>query len=265
MVLKQLKTIKMKRNEKRIPGFDEIIFGNRNRNYGAYDLRKRYKSATSISILGTVVISTLVITLLSVKPHKITASTGPETSVILIVDDFIPEPIRYHEPEMPKEMLAQTANIAPVVTADTTEITSIIPSVEELIITTENRDVNDTVVYEEQTEPDIPPEPQIFIKVEEDPEFPGGEKALLEFIGRNTVYPSEAIDNNVEGRVFLKFVVNPDGSVGRIEILKGVDHLLDKEAIRVISTLPGFRPGKQGGVPVPVWYSVPVLFRLEKR
>jgi protein TonB len=108
----------------------------------------------------------------------------------------------------------------------------------------------------------VPAEPEPYIFVEEPPEYPGGNKALLEFISKNLNYPSEALNNNIQGRVILKFVVKEDGSVGRIEVLKSVDPLIDKEAVRVIGMLPKLKPGKQNGVPVPVWFSVPVTFQL---
>jgi protein TonB len=95
------------------------------------------------------------------------------------------------------------------------------------------------------------------------PEFPGGIPALMQYINENISYPEEALKNNVQGRVVLKFVVKADGSVGRIEIAGGIDPLLNEEAIRVVRSLPTFRPGKQDGIPVPVWFIIPVLFRLE--
>ena len=105
---------------------------------------------------------------------------------------------------------------------------------EEIINTVQNGNVSDTVTYTEPTDPVLPAEIKPFVFVEEMPEFPGGTDALLKFVGENLRYPEEAQNNNIQGRVILKFVVNPDGSVDRIEILKGVDQLLDDEAIRVV-------------------------------
>ena len=106
------------------------------------------------------------------------------------------------------------------------------------------------------------PEPKIF--VEEMPVFPGGDMALMKFIYDNIKYPAEAADNNVEGRVVLKFVVSADGSVTRIQVLKGVHPVLDREAERVVSMFPKWKPGRQNGEPVPVWFTVPVTFTLKK-
>jgi protein TonB len=113
---------------------------------------------------------------------------------------------------------------------------------------------------------DIAPEPvksdEPVVSSQEPPEFPGGPAALIQFIGDNTKYPAEAIDINLQGKVIIKFAVWSDGSVRRIEVLRGVSPILDQEAIRVVSTLPKWKPGKQNGVPVSVWFSVPVTFRI---
>jgi TonB family protein len=115
--------------------------------------------------------------------------------------------------------------------------------------------------------PRIPPvfeEGAPFVVVEEMPQFPGGDSALLNFITQNTKYPESAKTNNIQGRVILRFCITAEGGVERISVLKGVSPELDAEAIRVVSTLPAFKPGKQGGKPVPVWYMVPISFGLSK-
>jgi len=255
----------MKRNEKRIPGFDEIIFENRNREYGAYVLRKGYKSITSLSILIAAAISTIVLIALLLSSEETTASDRTGIVVIAKMDGYIPEPVKQQEIKPPAELTKAAPNVAPEVVTDTTKVTEFIPTTEEIIQTATDGNVNDTIiVITEIPEEIIPVENKVFIRVEEMPEFPGGVPALLEFIRKNTKYPEIALENNIQGRVFLKFVVNPDGSVGTIEVMKGVDPLLDEEALRVIGTLPKFRPGKQGGVPVSVWYSVPVNFQLKR-
>jgi periplasmic protein TonB len=102
-----------------------------------------------------------------------------------------------------------------------------------------------------------------FVVVEEMPVFPGGDSSLLAYITQNTKYPDSARINKVEGRVIVRFCVNATGSVDRVTILRGVSSDVDAEAVRVISTLPSFRPGRQGGKAVPVWYMVPVTFALK--
>jgi len=101
-----------------------------------------------------------------------------------------------------------------------------------------------------------------FVVVEEMPMFPGGDGALLKYINDNTRYPEEAKNQKITGRVIVRFVVSTDGKAEAISVLKGVHPLLDAEAIRIVSTLTGWQPGKQGGIPVNVWYMVPVTFTL---
>ncbi|MBR5935821.1 MAG: TonB family protein [Bacteroidaceae bacterium] len=101
-----------------------------------------------------------------------------------------------------------------------------------------------------------------YMVVEDFPEFPGGNEALLEFLRRNIMYPTIARENNIQGRVIVTFVVNRDGSISDAEVVKGVSPVLDREALRVISTMPHWKPGMQRGKPVRVKYTVPVNFRL---
>ncbi len=104
---------------------------------------------------------------------------------------------------------------------------------------------------------------QIFTVVEEMPEFPGGQGALLQYLSKSIKYPVIAQENGIQGRVSCSFVVEKDGSVTDVQVLRGVDPSLDKEAIRVITAMPKWKPGKQRGKPVRVKYTVPVTFRLQ--
>lgn len=94
------------------------------------------------------------------------------------------------------------------------------------------------------------------------PEFPGGEIALRTFIANNIKYPELAAESEIQGTVYVRFVVTKTGKVGEVQVTRGVDPLLDQEAVRVIKKLPDFKPGSQGGRPVNVWYSVPIVFQL---
>ena len=107
-----------------------------------------------------------------------------------------------------------------------------------------------------------PAEDEIFVVLEEMPSFPGGEAALMAYLQKNIQYPAIASENNIQGRVFCTFVVNKDGSVVDVEVLRGVDPSLDREAVRVLKGMPKWTPGKQRGKPVRARYSVPVIFRL---
>ena len=102
-----------------------------------------------------------------------------------------------------------------------------------------------------------------FVVVEEMPAFPGGDQALLKYIGENTNYPQVSKEQNIQGRVIIRFCVTEKGGISQISVLKRVSPELDKEAMRVVSTLPDFNPGKQGGKAVPVWYMVPITFTLK--
>ena len=102
-----------------------------------------------------------------------------------------------------------------------------------------------------------------FVVVDEMPVFPGGDAELLKFIASNTQYPEVAKINNLQGRVIVRFCVTAKGGIRKISILKGIAPELDAEAMRVVKTLPEFKPGKQGGKAVPVWYMVPIMFTLK--
>lgn len=107
-------------------------------------------------------------------------------------------------------------------------------------------------------------EPSFFIAPEQMPEFPGGNPALLSFLSQNIEYPAIASENDISGKVTVNFIVNKDGSVSDARILRGVDPALDKEALRVVYCMPKWKPGKQGGKPVRVSFSVPINFVLSK-
>ncbi len=255
----------MKRKKEKVPGFDEIIFENRNRTYGAYDLRKHYKSTTSMSILGGMAIFAILSFILSMNNEDGSASSGPTSVIIILSDPVIPAKVAPPELKPPPDQAVEFKNLRPEVVSDTSDLTDYLPTTEEIIEATNNGSVIEDVITTEEVVPEIPAENKPFIVVEESPEFPGGINALLRYISEHIKYPSDARNNNIQGKVILKFVVNEDGSADRIEILRGVDPVLDNEAIRVVKSLPRFKPGKQGGVPVPVWYTLPVVFKLENR
>jgi protein TonB len=106
-------------------------------------------------------------------------------------------------------------------------------------------------------------EDKIFIVVEDPAEFPGGDRGLYNYINKNVKYPIIAQENGIQGKVYVKFVVNESGKVGGAEILRPVDQSLDKEALRVISSLPNFRPGRQRGRAVKVFYNAVINFQLQ--
>jgi protein TonB len=99
--------------------------------------------------------------------------------------------------------------------------------------------------------------------VEEMPEFPGGDAALRNYLATNVKYPTIAQENGIQGKVYVNFVVGKDGSITMAKIARPVDPSLDKEALRVVNCLPKWKPGKQGGKPVRVSYTVPINFQLQ--
>ena len=152
------------------------------------------------------------------------------------------------------------------------------PIAETLTIVEDDADVEETTIAtSEETnqaveikyvpvavEEEEPEEQTIFEVVEQMPEFPnGGMAGLMQYLSKNIKYPTIAQENGTQGRVTVQFVVNRDGSIVDAKVLRGVDPYLDKEAIRVINTMPKWSPGKQRGKPVRVKYTVPITFRLQ--
>lgn len=107
-------------------------------------------------------------------------------------------------------------------------------------------------------------ENKIFVVVSEMPEFPGGNRALAKYLNDNVKYPAVAAETGVKGKVIVSFVVNKDGSICDVKIMRGVDLALDQEAIRVVSNMPRWKPGKQGDRTVRVSYRVPINFQLSE-
>ena len=105
---------------------------------------------------------------------------------------------------------------------------------------------------------------QIFYAVERKPVFPGGERALRRYIAQHIQYPVMAQENEIEGTVTVMFVVGEHGEVYNVRVIRGVDPLLDSEAVRVVRSLPRFKPGMNNGQPVKVWFTLPIVFKLQK-
>jgi len=137
---------------------------------------------------------------------------------------------------------------------------------ESIEVTSEDNQQEEVVIHapveieEKEEEED---EQTIFVVVETMPEFPGGQQALFKYLNESVKYPVIAQENNVQGRVIVQFVVEKDGSVTDVQVVRSVDSSLDKEAKRVISSMPKWKPGKQRGKAVRVKYTVPVNFKLQ--
>jgi periplasmic protein TonB len=251
-----------------VPRFDDIVFESRNKEYGAYSLRKKYNRNVLIAMLiGILILGTAVITpYLNAKALEKTRKRAER--LVEIKMENLDQPQEKVEPPPPPppppaETVVQVKYVAPVVvdSIKPEEIKQLMTA-DQAQATVKNEDVQVvTQVQEEVKEEEAPT--QVFVVVEEMPTFPGGEGELMKFINSNIVYPDIAKENNIQGRVILRFCVTYKGAVDQVTILKGVDPALDNEAIRVIKMLPTWKPGKQGGKPVNVWYSVPVTFQLK--
>jgi protein TonB len=256
-------------NEKfRAPNFDDIVFEKRNKEYGAYKLRKKYSRNLLIGmIIGVIILGTAVIApYINAKVLENRASRA-ERQVQLQMENLdqpqetvAPPP---PPPPPPAETVAQVRYVPPVI------VDSIKPDEARQLMTADQAQVdvkNTEVTVQENVQEEVKEEEaptEVFVVVEEMPTFPGGDKAMMDFIYANIQYPEIAKENNIQGRVILRFCVTYKGGVDQVTVLKSVDPALDNEAIRVIKSLPAWKPGKQGGKPVNVWYSVPIAFQLK--
>ncbi len=258
----------MAKEKKRYPSFDDIVFEGRNKEYGAYDIRKRYSRTMSLSILiGIIVILTAAI-VPYIKAKNIAQIKARDANEVIaqMANDINQEeaaPPPPPPPPPPTEQQTVVKYVAPVV------VDSVKPDEETRFMTAD--DVVETIVdadvvevietVKEEIQEEAPQE--VFVVVEEMPSFPGGDTELFKFIYDNIKYPELAKENNIQGKVILRFCVTYKGTVDQVSVVRGVDPSLDEEAIRVIKMLPLWKPGKQGGKPVNVWYSVPISFQLK--
>jgi protein TonB len=251
------------------PAFDDIVFEARNKEYGAYKLRKRYNRNVSIALLiGILILATAIITpYLNAKASE-NRTKRAERQVVVKMENLdqpnqqvAPPP---PPPPPPTDVVQQQRYVPPQV------VDSIKPEDVKQLMTADqaqtevtNKEVVEVVQQVKEEVQEAEAEQTPFVVVEEMPMFPGGDPALLAYIAANTQYPEIAKENNIQGKVIVRFCVTSKGGVNQVSVLKGVDPELDKEAIRVVTTLPTFKPGKQGGKPVPVWYMVPIAFTLK--
>jgi len=258
----------MAREKEKAPSFNDIVFELRNKEYGAYRLRKKYNRNVIIgALIGVIMLGSAVI-----APHLYAKAMehkkAREERQVEIVMQNLDQPAEQvappPPPPPPPEAVQQNRYVPPVVVDSVKPEDNVqLMTADQATVDVVNEEYVEAVeeVKEEVQEEEAEPEP--FVVVEEMPMFPGGEVELLKYIGEHTNYPEVAKENNIQGRVIVRFCVTAKGTVSQISVLKGVDPELDKEAVRVVSTLPTFKPGKQGGKPVPVWYMVPITFTLK--
>jgi protein TonB len=252
----------------------ELVFEKRNRLYGAYMLRRNYSRTVSIAMLSTVTVIVLGI----LTPTIIRMLTPAEEEQVAVqvdlsqlemeapppVDETTPPP-----PPPPPPPMLETIKFTPPVVVDEEvpdEAPVITQETETQIATVTQEGTGDEIIIPEETGPAVvEPEPdQVFISVEEMPQFPGGEEAMMKYIQKNVQYPAMERDAGIQGTVIVYFEVNKEGSVENAKVQRGVKGgaALDREAIRVISAMPRWAPGKQNGRPCRVQFNVPVRFVL---
>ena len=188
------------------------------------------------------------------------AEKAEDLGTVAFTEDVVEEiPItRQQEIELPPPPPQQTvAEILEVVEDDVKVEDTFIQEEADENTAVEIQEIVAPVQEEEQEEESTP-----FVIVEDMPEFKGGEKALLKYIAEHVNYPEMAKENDIQGTVYVGFVVNEKGKVTNVSVLRGVDPLLDKEAIKVIEGLPDWKPGKQSGKNVKVRMQVPIKFQL---
>ncbi len=175
----------------------------------------------------------------------------------LIEEDIIPPSVQTPPPPPPPPPAPAVEEILNIVEDDV--------EIEEVEIKSSEDDQTQAVEIIEMPPPEEEEEVtnEIFTVVEDMPEFPGGQAALLQYIGKAVKYPVIAQENGIQGRVIVTFTVEKDGSVADAQIVRGVDPSLDKEALRVINSMPKWKAGMQRGKPVRVKYTIPVTFRLQ--
>ena len=274
----------------------DIIFDGKNKEFGAYQLRrnsdKRHNRAVLATLIGLIVILVGAYFLgmyndFRAKQHEAELQAQLEQQLAQMAEEVPEEEAPEEEiqaveaPEqeqaLPEEILNTIKDTEIQIAADN-EVTEDITSKDDVAESTaaagattfdqgtDNLEVvrthkDEIIVEEKKPEPE---KEEIFTAVEQMPQFPGGEAELMKYIANHIKYPTMAAENNIQGRVVVKFVVKKDGSVGEVQVLRGKDPDLDKEAVRVVRTLPNFIPGKMNGQAVSVWFTLPINFKLQQ-
>ena len=258
----------------------DLIFEGRNKEYGAYKMRARAARRLNFSVVLVIVIAAVGFSI----PRLITMVTPEKKEVMTEVTTLS----QLEEPEVKQEEVQKVQPVAPPPPALKSSIKFTAPvikkdeevadedqmkSQEELTeskVTISIADVQGTdeeggVLVEDlkQVVTEAPVEEEVFDMVEQAPQFPGGPAELMAWLGKNIRYPVIAQENGIQGRVICQFVVGSDGSVRDVKVMRGVDPSLDKEAIRVIQSMPKWIPGRQNGKAVSVRYTLPVTFKLQ--
>ena len=258
----------------------DLIFEGRNKEYGAYKMRARAARRLNFSVVLVIVIAAVGFSI----PRLITMVTPEKKEVMTEVTTLS----QLEEPEVKQEEVQKVQPVAPPPPALKSSIKFTAPvikkdeevadedqmkSQEELTeskVTISIADVQGTdeeggVLVEDlkQVVTEAPVEEEVFDMVEQVPQFPGGQAELMSWLVKNIRYPVIAQENGIQGRVICQFVVGSDGSVRDIKVVRSLDPSCDKEAVRVIQSMPKWIPGRQNGKAVSVRYTLPVIFKLQ--
>ena len=272
----------------------DVVFENRNKEFGAYQLRlnskPRHLRAFLFTLIGAIAIIIIAYSYMKVAAYIEEQRIMDQANQELVAVDLAaeeqeeeqePEETKFEQPEeqaLPEEIL-NTVKVTELLIAQDEEVKAEdeIKSQDELKETqtafgqtdfdkgTDDRNVirehKEEVIVEKKEEVKEPE--KVFTAVEQMPQFPGGEAELMKYLSKNIKYPTMAMENNIQGRVVVQFVVTKTGSIGEVKVVRSVDRDLDREAIRVCKSLPKFTPGKMNGQAVNVWYTLPVNFKLQ--
>ena len=272
----------------------DLVFEGKNKDFGAYVIRtdstKRHNKAVLWTIIGAIIFGLLAWGFVKTQEYleeRRLAEQGEQEEVLIDMSQDAEEPeqeeqrLEQPKPEVLPEEVLKSVKVTElqIVEDDKVKKEDEIKTQDELKETetafgqkdnekgTEDRNITktlkDEVVVEKKEEKPKEVKEEIFRSVEQMPQFPGGDAALMKFLQSHINYPPMAAENNVQGKVILQFVVEKDGKVGEVKVARSVDKDLDREAIRVVKTLPRFTPGRQNGQPVRVWYTLPVTFKLQ--
>ncbi len=261
----------MRKNQDIIPGFDDLVFNLRNKEYGAYLLRKKYNGAILTGILISTLIGCVAVIIPSLKKDDKEYSIGGGGRFVQVEMENLPPPeeLVYIPPPPPpgKTDPQESVKYIPPVIIDSIPPVGMDPiTTDEALAQGPDSDseeyINgngDELLAVEGSMGDG----DTFFLVEQMPTFKGGGiEKFREWITRHTNYPQAAVDGKIKGKVTLTFIVEKDGSISSIAIVHGVHPLLDNEAVKVISESPKWSPGLQRGQPVRVRYVIPVTFTL---
>ena len=276
----------MQNHPENLATLEEIVFQNRNKSYGAYSLRIDYQNVIKKSLLIGVSIFGLAV-LTPMLWAKVESKINREV-IARVTDVVIPpppekiEPPKIETPPPPVEKVSiKTIAFNEPKIVDTDEKIEPIPDQETLDNTDAqiSNKTHDGVAGEIPTEdpdaiktnqPEMPiavsteEKDRIFLSVEQSPEFAGGMNALLKFLQKNLHYPTPAVNANVGGKVYMQFVVGQDGSITKVDVLKGIGFGCDEEAQRVVKLMPKWSPGRQSGRAVAVKFTLPISFQLSE-